>query len=243
MAVNKDRIKERYGLTKPFFALKALLHSRTTVEKEGYVSTGVLSYAEGEMMEIELSEYKNFELGDPVQLTVYSPVGVHRLQTTIIAKAEGAVAVIITSRLLAGLEEKRESLRVEVDMKGTITRTCTQEVERSNGEKTVIDIEDNFDVAVRNISDSGIGFSLMTGEALQKGETLKAVLFIGFRLNCQLEIIRSEESGEWGYYGARFHELDEQRQRALRAFLLKTQVEAYFMGKQERTGSKGIRKI
>ncbi|WP_308638479.1 PilZ domain-containing protein [Paenibacillus silvisoli] len=240
MSGNKERIKEQYG--KPAFALKALLHSRTVVEKEGYVSTGVLSHAEGEMMEIELSEFKNFELGDPVHLTVYSPVGIHRLQTTIIAKAEGAVAVLFTSRLLSGLEEKRDSPRVEVNLKGTLTRTLTQEVERSNGEKTVVDIEDRFDITVRNISDTGVGFILMTGESLQIGETLMASLAIGSKFDCQLEIIRKDDSGDVIYYGARLHDLDQLRQRALRAFLLKAQVEAYFKGKQERSGAKGARK-
>ncbi|SFT02415.1 c-di-GMP-binding flagellar brake protein YcgR, contains PilZNR and PilZ domains [Paenibacillus sp. BC26] len=235
-------MNERIGFNnKPTFAMKALLHSRTMVEKEGYVATGVLAHAEGEMMEIELTEFKNFELGDPVSLTVYSPVGIHRLQSTIIAKAEGSIAVIFPIRSLAGLDEKRESPRIDIEARGTISRTYSQEIENSKGEKLTIEATDSFDIELRNISDTGIGFSLMSPPTLANGDILTTSLSLGFKLECEIEIIRKDDGSEWKFYGARFQGLDEQQQRALRAYLLRVQIEAYFKLKKEKASAKKSR--
>ncbi|SDX66701.1 PilZ domain-containing protein [Paenibacillus sp. CF384] len=231
-------LNERMGSGKPNFAIKALLHSRTMVEKEGYVATGVLAHAEGEMMEVELTEFKNFELGEPVSLTIYSPVGIQRLQSTIIAKAEGSIAVIFPLRSLSGLDEKRESPRIDIEARGTISRTYSQEVEDSKGNKMTIEATDSFDIELRNISDTGIGFSLMSPPTLAQGEILQASLALGFQLDCKVEIIRKDDGNEWKFYGARFQELDEQQQRALRAYLLRMQIEAYFKLKKEKSTAK-----
>lgn len=234
MASVNDRAKESFSTSKSTFSTKALLHSRTVVEKEGYVSTGILTHAEGDMMEIEMTEFKNFELGDPVSMTIYSPVGIHRLQSTVIAKAEGAIAVIFPVRALEGLEEKRESTRIAVMVNGKMVRTLSRTVNTKEGE-TLVEAEDSLDISVRNISDSGIGFVFTGGSAdMKRGEALKVSLQLGFSFECGLDIIRVEAQGDGKFYGAKFHALDEQLQRALRAYLLRAQVEAYFRLKQDK---------
>ncbi|REE92813.1 PilZ domain-containing protein [Paenibacillus taihuensis] len=234
MASLNHRAKDHFNTGKPTFSTKALLHSRTVVEKEGYVSTGILAHAEGDMMEIEMTEFKNFELGDPVSMTIYSPVGIHRLQSTVIAKAEGSLAVIFPVRSLEGLDEKRESPRIAVMANGNIVRTLSRMVKTSEGE-ALVEAEDRLDISVRNISDSGIGFVFSGGSAdLKRGEALKVSLQLGFNFECGLDIIRVEDQGDGKFYGARFHALNEQQRRALRAYLLRAQVEAYFRLKQDK---------
>ncbi|AZN40032.1 PilZ domain-containing protein [Paenibacillus albus] len=234
MAGTYDNAKDNYNTSKATFSTKALLHSRTVVEKDGYVSTGVLAHAEGDMMEIEMTEFRNFELGDPVSMTIYSPVGIHRLQSTVIAKAEGSLAVIFPVRALEGLEEKRESIRFAVMVNGKITRTLSRTVKTEEGE-TKIEAADYLDISVRNISDTGLGFVFTAGGSdIKKGETLKVLLAVGFNFECGLDIIRVEEQGDGKFYGARFQALDELQQRALRAFLLRAQVENYFQLKQDK---------
>ncbi|MBW7456948.1 PilZ domain-containing protein [Paenibacillus sepulcri] len=227
------RSKELYTKAKQTYSDKVLIHSRTVVEKEGYVSTGILSHIEGEMMEIEMTEYKSFDLGNPVEMTIYSPVGIQRLQSTVIGKAEGSIAVIFPVRALSGLEEKRESPRVQIDHKGTMKKTIIETRELSTGPENFEFIED-MELAIRNISLSGLGFIVAEGPRLKTNERLEAVLSLGFELPCWLEIIRYDSDGAQSFYGARFCDLDGLQQRALRAFILREQVAAYYRRKQEK---------
>lgn len=229
----KARSHDVYNSDKARFSLKSLLHSRTVVEKEGYVSTGILAHAEGDMLEIELSEFRNFELGDAVNLTVYSPVGIHRLRSSVIAKANGALAVLFPERSFAGLEERRESPRVDVVVEGTLKHKQSETV-MVRGEAHTVEIEEEFELATRNISDSGVGFRLLFGPKLQIGEIFDVTLALESRLACKLEIIRKEENNQREGYGARFVDMDEQQRRAIRAFLIREQVGAYFRLKQQK---------
>jgi len=225
--------REGYIKDKQTFSDKVLIHSRTVVEKEGYVSTGILSHIEGDMMEIEMSEYKSFDLGNPIELTIYSPVGTRRLQSTVIGKAEGSIAAIFPARTLSGLEEKREAPRVRIDQKGTLYKVFSETRELSTGPET-FELVENIQLTIRNISFSGIGFVTTAGPRLETHERLEATLSLGFELQCRLEIIRQDSDGGQSFYGARFCELDEVQQRSLRAFILREQVASYYKGKQEK---------
>ncbi|MFC4811443.1 PilZ domain-containing protein [Paenibacillus sp. GCM10023250] len=232
----KARIQDVYGSgDRARFTLKALLHSRTVVEKDGYVSTGILTHAEGDMMEIELTEFRNFELGDPVNLTVYSPVGIHRLRSSVIAKASGALAVLFPERSLAGLEERRESPRVDVAVQGKLKHRQTETVTGKNDERHTFELEEEFEFVTRNISDSGIGFKLLFGgPKLDIGDVYDVTLALETQFPCRLEIIRKDDSGQREGYGARFLDLSEQQRRGVRAFLIREQVGAYFRLKQQK---------
>lgn len=223
--------KDMIGANKAAISSKALLHSRTVVEKEGYVSTGTLAHIEGEMMEIEMSEFKSFELGNPVLLTIYSPVGTQRIQTSVIAKAEGSITVIFPAGLLVGQDEKRESPRFEVTQYGTIKRKMRESRQKKDGTVLWFEADDHIDLTVRNISSTGIGFTMM-GPALNEEERLEAVIMLGFELHCTLEIIRKESDKDQTFYGARFHDINDQQQRALRAYLLREQIAAYYRRKE-----------
>lgn len=123
---------EMHKKEKEMIAPKALVHSRTVVEKQDYVTTGISTYVEGDLLGIDLNEYKRFDLGDSVQLTFYSPVGIHRLQSTIIGKDEGSIAVIFPPRAFQFVE-KRESPRLEVTAEGSLRIEQKQEQKSSSG--------------------------------------------------------------------------------------------------------------
>ena len=232
----KAQARDVYGSDKAKFSRKSLLLSRTIVEKDGYVSTGVLTHIDGDMMEIELSEFKNFELGDPVDLTVYSPVGIHRLHSSVIAKASGALAFLFPERSLAGLEERREAPRIDVIVKGELRYKQSRSVMAKEGLVTV-EAEEEFDLITRNISDSGVAFQVAFGPKLAVGDCIDVTLEFGSPFHCRLEIMRKVENAQSEGYGARFLELNEQERRALRAFLIREQVEAYFRKKQAKKDS------
>ena len=50
--------------------LDVLIDSRAVLGKDDFVATGVLTYAQGDIIEIELPEYDVFQLGDKVKMTV-----------------------------------------------------------------------------------------------------------------------------------------------------------------------------
>ncbi|MCQ6558822.1 PilZ domain-containing protein [Paenibacillus mendelii] len=220
-----------YGMVNTSFPLKALLHSRTVVEKDGYVSTGVLTHIEGDMLEVEMTEFKNFELGNPVHLTVYSPVGIHRVQSTIIGKAEGSLAVLFPPRAFSGLEEKRESTRVEMLINGSFRNVLRRQIQTSEGSE-ILEVEEWIEFTVRNASLAGLGFEVISGPQLHPADKVEAIVKTGFDLHCTLEIVHSKSGGDHTFYGARFEELGEQERRALRAFLLREQIAVYYRMKQ-----------
>ena len=87
---------------------------------------------------------------------------------------------------------------------------------------------------IRNISSTGIGFILIGGPALHEEERLEAVIMLGFELQCTLEIIRKVSDREQTFYGARFHDINDEQQRALRAYLLREQIAAYYRRKESK---------
>ncbi|WP_201305400.1 PilZ domain-containing protein [Paenibacillus puerhi] len=202
-----------------------LLNSRTVVEKQEFVSTGILTYAEGDILEIEISDYKAFDLGDSVKMTVYSPGGVYTFQSTVVAKDHGALMVINPPQNQKRFAEKRENPRVEVEQSGQLLAIAYE----SGGEE---ELPATVPLDIRNVSVSGVGFILQSDLSLAKHMTAEVKLDLGFEMACRLEIIRSEPGDAGTYYGARYVEMPFEKANTLRAFVLKKQVEQHFSSKQ-----------
>ncbi|MWC30069.1 PilZ domain-containing protein [Paenibacillus sp. MMS18-CY102] len=253
--------------TKEMISPKALVHSRTVVEKHDYVTTGISIYVEGDLLGIELNEYKRFELGDSVQMTFYSPAGIHRLQSTIIGKDEGSIAVIFPPRAFQFVE-KRESPRVDVTATGNLRLqqegaeqiTLAEERPQWNHAMSPDELDDDellahlhelngehdkrsdkLQIALRNISLSGVGFVLeQSSERLSVGDTLEAELQVGLdgAINCDLIIVRRELQEDGFYYGARLDSVGEKQRRALRAFILREQVGLFYHNRNKQNKNK-----
>ncbi|MBP1153225.1 MULTISPECIES: PilZ domain-containing protein [unclassified Paenibacillus] len=203
-----------------------LLQSRTVVEKKDFVSTGILSYAEGDIIEIEMSEFKAFELGDKVKLTVYSPGGIYVFESTIVAKDHGALMVINPPHNQSRFAEKREHPRVKVNQSGVIVS-----IKEAEGIERLL--QSKVELTVQNLSISGLGFTVLEYMDLDTNSTVSLALDLGFTLQCTTEIIRSETTVEGYYYGARYVDLTPEKANSLRAFILKMQVESHYTLKKE----------
>lgn len=256
-----------------------VLGSRTVVEKSDYVAAGTLRFMEGDLLEVELAEFKPFELGEPVRLTLYSQSGVYRMNTTVIAKAPGALALLFPHDKFRVLDEKRSSPRVPVDCGGWLvpdgeaeeapeepSRTdmlkeawaselkaddLDQELlgrlEKLMEEEELREIEEqgaakrsasrNVPIKVRNLSRYGVSFLISDGPLLSCGQLADIELELSFPFRCKVEIMRMEQTGAGCIYGALINEIDETLSRALRAFVLREQVENYYRRKdREMTG-------
>jgi c-di-GMP-binding flagellar brake protein YcgR len=204
-----------------------LLHSRTVVEKDGFVSTGLLTYAEGDIIEVEIPEYKLFNLGDSVKITAYSPGGIYTFLSTIVAKHKGALIIINPPHNQRRFVEKRESPRVQVNQKGSLHTITWLD---SEGKQK---LNDSIGLTVQNISVSGIGFALSNDDLdLSSAFAIEAELDLGVKVPIVAEIIRRENLFEGYYYGARYVGMESEKVTSIRAFVLKMQVESYFKEKE-----------
>lgn len=234
MAVKPPSIqKTTYTETKEKSSVKVLLHSRTMVEKKDFVSTGILTHIEGDIIEIEIPEYQVFSLGDEVKLTIYSPGGIFVFQSTVVAKDNGSVIVINPPQNQKRFLEKREHPRIDISHRGRLVSV--------NGTPLEAEYGGSLEFIVNNVSLTGVGFSTMVNVGVQKFDTVEVEMDFDFKMVCKAEIIRIENQIETEYYfGAKLTEIPEDKQNSLRAFILRHQVKTYFGSKKKEETKKRV---
>jgi c-di-GMP-binding flagellar brake protein YcgR len=209
-------------------AMSILVHSRTVVEKQDYVSTGILTYVEGDMVEVEIGDYWLFELGDLVKVTIYTPSGIFNFNTTVIAKDEGSLSMINPPENRKMFAEKREHTRIDVEKSGLIKGVGATD------NPMIKPLKEPLQVAVTNVSLKGMGFQLKKGDLnLSKDETLEIVVDLGFQMACTIKIMRIEAKLLSVFYGAEILDIPSDQAIALRGFILRAQVERHAKSKKE----------
>ncbi|OXS52367.1 hypothetical protein B1A99_34410 [Cohnella sp. CIP 111063] len=218
MAHTGDNRAALSDLDKDLLPLNVLLHCRTVVEGKNFVTTGVMTHVEGELFEVELPEFEQFELGETVKMTVYSPAGIQSMSSIVFAKYEGAIALLQPPELQKRFKERREHPRVEIEGKAQIVRVLG-----SSGEEREIDDSDGL--TIHDISISGISFSGMDAPHFATKSRLRATVEIGISFDCELEIVRRERQENGMHCGAKMHVLEPEMLRPLRALILRQQVQ------------------
>mgnify|MGYP003818466823 CR=1 FL=1 len=207
--------------------LNILLHCRTVVESQNFVTTGLMTHVEGELFEVELSEFESFQLGEKVKLTVYSPAGIQTFHSTVFAKYEGAIALIQPPEVQKRFEEKRGHPRVEAEgsihIAGGLDPTGNQ-----------LTFEEPLQVVMRNISVSGVGFEAPDLPLLIRDTKLRARVEIDITFDCELHIVRRERKDNLIMVGATMTVLEPDKLRPLRALILKRQVERNVKSRKEK---------
>jgi Predicted glycosyltransferase len=214
------------GPDKDMISLKMLLQCRTVVEKANFVSTGIMTRAEGELFEIELSEFELFELGENVKLTVYSPAGIQSFQSIVFAKYDGAIAVIQPPIISQRFQEKREFYRVEAKGAVQVLRLV-----QNDGEVKLLSTP--LEARLRDISIGGVGLVMPPYEEMSEVARIGAVIHLGFTFACDLEVVHRERRLDEIHYGFRMKVLDTEMLRPLRAFVLRHQVEQNIQSRSE----------
>lgn len=200
--------------------LSILLHCRTVVESDSRVATGLMTQVDGEWFEVEINEFDSFQLGEKVKLTVYSPAGIQTFHSSVFAKYEGAIAVIQPPEVKKRYEEKRGQPRVEVE--GSV-----QVLGGTDQAGQPMAFSGPLEVALRNISTSGIGFIGPDLPVLHRHARLKAIVSVegGISFGCELEIVRRDPRADGTEVGAAMTLDEPGLMRALRALILQRQVE------------------
>jgi len=218
MAHTGDNRAALSDLDKDLLPLNVLLHCRTVVEGKNFVTTGVMTHVEGELFEVELPEFEQFELGETVKMTVYSPAGIQSMSSIVFAKYEGAIALLQPPELQKRFKERREHPRVEIEGKAQIVRVLG-----SSGEER--EIGDADGLTIHDISISGISFSGLDAPHFATKSRLRATIEIGISFDCELEIVRRERQEHLMHCGAKMHVLEPEMLRPLRALILRQQVQ------------------
>jgi c-di-GMP-binding flagellar brake protein YcgR len=203
------------------------MQSKTVVMNNDYVSTGVLTYVEGDIIEIELDDLKSFALGDQVKITIYSTGGIHVFESHVVAKNKDSIIILNSPENKDKFAERREHPRVQIEEKGILHAIVEAKT------KLRRELEDPLDVTLKNISISGIGFQLYGQFALANSTELELEAVLGERLQVKAEVVRREKT-EFGYfYGAQFTGMEQNQLNLLRAYVLTQQVEWYYRRKEE----------
>ncbi|MDF2925868.1 MAG: hypothetical protein K0R57_4782 [Paenibacillaceae bacterium] len=203
-----------------------LVHCRTVVEKKDFVSTGIMTFAEGDLLEVEINDYAVFNLGENVKLTVYTPIGIYIITSTIIGKDTGSLMMINPPENQRRFLDKREYPRVEVDRSGVLASLAGS----LEGDRHVL--SEPVPLQLRNISLSGIGFTASPGLLLDTNTHVEIELDLGTIIPCVAEIMRTERESESLYYGARYVRMADDKMNSLRAFILREQISAHYATKQ-----------
>jgi c-di-GMP-binding flagellar brake protein YcgR len=204
-----------------------LLEAKTMLAKRDFVSTGILTYAEGDIFEVEISEWQLFHLGDKIKVTMYSRIGIHTFESTVIAKDSGGVMFINPPELQRKFMDKRQHQRIEVSQVGLIHTIF----ETPGLEGTPLTMSIPFNIT--DISLGGVGFVLLPGERefatpMQVGVDLD----LGFVLSTITEIIRKNPANEGIFYGAKFKAMPPEKIVSLRACIFRVQVANHFTQKR-----------
>jgi len=208
--------------------MSVMLNSRTVVEKKEFISTGILTYVEGDVIEIEIGDYRAFELSDKVKVTVYTPIGIFTFTTSVLAKEQGSVMVINPPENRQKFAEKRVHTRLEIDKTGKL------EGIRAFERAQLQILPEPLTMMMKNVSMAGIGFVLKGELKLEGGMHIMFTADIGIRLSCSAMITRNVNMLQniENYYGAELVDVPDPQMKALRAFLLTKQIEMYSQSKK-----------
>src|SRR5690554_3023772 len=173
---------------------EVLLHCRTVVEKKQYVATGLLAFAEGDVVEVELDEHGKFKLGEAVKITIYSPVGILVFQSTVIAKGSESIMILNSRDISNKFGEARQFPRVIVNADATISGVLDE------NDIAAPHIVPNPNCRIDNISMGGIGLVFPKNEQLKPRIKLQMSIRLQFEFACTVEIVRVEDGDEFQYF-------------------------------------------
>ncbi|PZD96412.1 PilZ domain-containing protein [Paenibacillus sambharensis] len=208
--------------------ITVMLNCKAVVEKKNFIATGVLTYAAGEIIEIELPQFGVFELGESVRIMVYTGAGIYVFQSRVLAKAESALVIINPPENRRRFLDKRQEPRVPVQASAQVLSIY------EGPRKTERVLPEPLQVQLDNISLTGTGFVVDMELPLQINTFVKLDIDLGFSLSCRAEIVRKAKESAGLVYGLRFEELSAEHTGKLRAFLLKSQIETYYEEKRRR---------
>ncbi len=216
-----------YG-SKEGYDISVMTDCKAVVEKKGYVATGTLTYAAGEIIEIEFPQFDTFKLGEAVRVMVYSKGGIYVFETTVIAKAQGALIIINPPENRKRFMDKRQHPRVDARTNGKMLSMF------ETARKTERRFDEPIPFRMENISMAGAGFVTEIELPLAAQTELAIEVDLGFNFHCRMEIVHKKRIDVGLQFGTRIVHMSDDHASKLRAFILKSQIETYYKEKADK---------
>lgn len=210
------------------YDISVLTESKAVVEKKGFVATGTLTYAAGEILEIEFPQYDQFALGEQVRVMIYAKGGIYVFESTVIARDSGSLIVLNPPENRRKFQDKRQDPRISVNHTGRLLSLFEY------ARKTERRFPDPPAIRVDNLSMSGAGIWFDLELPLQVRNQLHLELDIGFQLEIRTEIVHLRRGEQGILCGTRIIQIDMEQANKLRSYILKNQIETYYRIKEEK---------
>lgn len=207
----------------PLLNENSLLGSFVTLEGTKNLDSGKISFVEGELFEIEFPQFKCYAPGDVVKVTIYTHEGMVFFDTTVIAQGSKEIILLLPSDIYSQILKKRQFPRLEISIPGTIYLISDDGDDDQNSQL-------ELPVEIHDISQGGIGFSSVL--PILTKSLISIIIQLETPLSCTLEVIHTREYKDNRFYGCNFKDLSPNKMNALRAWILRKQIEMRFNTKQ-----------
>ncbi|WP_025027045.1 PilZ domain-containing protein [Caldalkalibacillus mannanilyticus] len=214
--MNFDPMNRKVGIA-------VLTGSQAMMEKDGYVNSGNVVYAEGDLIEITSLQITQYKLGDYIKVTVYSPKGIDTFYTSVVARTTNSIILIYPPANQLKYGELREFPRIQIEVSAVIKSLYSS--------RTPIDPP--IQIIIGDISLGGIGFSTSADSILTERSTASVEIQLSDNFPCTIEIVRRRVMGNLATFGAKFLRVPTDKMNMLRGFILRTRIEGLLIEKEE----------
>ena len=202
-------------MSQPPVADTIIIGSHMMIEGRDGMSSGMLVYVEGDILEIRIPNSKAFNLGEPVKLVMYSPDGILTMQSSVIARDDDAVFVLTPEKIMKLYMRRRKQPRVDVREKVRILEVDGSPPRDPDAEAP--------SALIGNISMGGVGFSATI--PLKEKQIVTFEWELEGPLICRTRIVHMRLIPSGFFYGSEFVEFPKAKLNQLRAYILRKQIE------------------
>ena len=185
------------------------------IEGSDAVSAGTLTYVEGDILEVQISNSKAYNLGEPVKLVMYSPDGILNMQSSIVARDVDSVFVLTPAKIIQTYLRRRKQPRVDVREKVKILQV--------DGSSPGDSDELQPNAVIGNIGLGGMGFSATI--PLKENQIITFEWDLEGAFAYRGRIIHTRMIPNGYFYGAEFVDFPNAKLNLLRAYILRKQIE------------------
>lgn len=190
------------------------------LEIAGFVSTGIVSHIEGDIIEIDNDNAETYGLGQSAKVVIYAKGGLINFESAIVGKTAGTVIILNPPEIKNSSLQRRQNFRVPVSIQGTVDSII-------DGKGIPLVLDQPVPIHVLDIGLGGIAFHIPEYE-LNPGSVLKAELPIGEQVESYHLLVLHSRTGEGNLrvHGCKFQSISDEQLQTLYAFTLGEQIRA-----------------
>jgi len=195
-----------------------LLGSQIICEGKSLRTEGIIKYAEGHFIVIEMP-LSPYEVGQSLQCKVFEYQTTKVFKSTVVGKNSDHIIINAPLEIREQWIISRETLRFPTDIEGTITAVSF------SGTNPLVELTQPYTVHICDISEGGIGFS--SQNYLREGAYAQVSFpLLKRKTYLEIEIVQSKypSTDKRFYYGGKFKDLTSPSYEVIRTFTFQSQL-------------------